>query len=128
THSTQADLIKIIPNGVQATMGFANQIDLRVFTLGFFIQDDFKVNSRLVINIGTRYDYFSVPKERKGRLFNRAQPFGTGPYTDPNAIWDPNTSNFSPRLGFAYTLTQDKKTVLSGGSGIFISHITLYDT
>ena len=126
TYSTEADLINNIPNAVQATIGFANQIDLRVFTLGFFIQDDFKVSSRLVINMGTRYDYFSVPKERDGRLFNRAQPFGTGPYTSPDAIWDPNYHNFSPRIGFAYTLTQDKKTVLRGGSGMFFGPIPLY--
>ena len=102
------------------------EFDLRTNTLGFFFQDDFKISQRLVLNMGMRWDYFSVPKERDGRLFNRAQPFGTGPYTSPDEIWNPDTNNFAPRLGFAYSLTDSRKTVLRGGFGIFVSPIPLY--
>jgi hypothetical protein len=126
TYSSEADLINNTPNAVTATIGFAQQADLHTNTLGFFIQDDFKVSPRLMINMGVRYDYYSVPKESHGHLFNRSQPFGTGPYTNPDAIWQPNKLNFSPRAGFAYTLTQDKKTVLRGGAGMFHSPVPLY--
>jgi hypothetical protein len=125
TYNSEADLINNIPNAVQVTMG-VREFDLSVNTLGFFFQDDFKVNSRLVVNMGVRWDYFSVPKERDGRLFNRTQPFGTGPYTPPDALWKPDTNNFSPRLGFAYSLDKSNKTVLRGGAGIFHGPIPLF--
>ena len=44
----------------------------------------------------------------------------------PDEIWKPDTNNFAPRLGFAYSLTDSRKTVLRGGFGIFVSPIPLY--
>ena len=125
TYSSEADLIANIPNAVRVTMG-VREFDLSVNTLGFFFQDDFKVTSRLVVNLGVRWDYFSVPKERDDRLFNRTQPFGTGPYTDPRAIWNPDKNNFSPRVGFAYSLSNKSKTVIRGGFGMFHGPIPLF--
>ncbi|MCZ2156350.1 MAG: TonB-dependent receptor [Bryobacterales bacterium] len=125
TYSSEADLIANIPDAVQATLG-VREFDLRTNTLGFFVQDDFRLTNRLMINMGIRWDYFSVPKERDHRLFNREQPFGTGPYTNPDAIWNPDRNNFAPRLGFAYQLTESGKTVLRGGAGMFYSPIPLF--
>jgi len=88
TYSSIQDLIDNIPNAGRVTLG-ADQYDLRTFTLGFFAQDDFRVNSKLIVNMGLRYDYFGVIKERDGRLFNRAQPFGTGPYRPADRVWGP---------------------------------------
>jgi hypothetical protein len=125
TYSSFDDLVNDIPNAGEVNLGL-REFDLRANTLGFFLQDDLKVNRRLVVNMGVRWDYFSVPKERDKRLFNRAQPFGTGPYTDPDAIWEPDYNNFSPRLGFAYQLRSNGKSVLRGGGGMFHSPIPLY--
>jgi hypothetical protein len=125
TYNSVSDLLTNIPNAGQVTMGL-REFDLRFKTIGFFVQDDFRVNQRLIINMGLRWDYYSVPKERDNRLFNRAQPFGTGPYVSPEAIWQPDYNNFSPRLGFAYTLTSSGKTVLRGGAGVFHSPNPLY--
>lgn len=125
TFSSEADMIANLPNAVQATLG-VREFDLRTNTLGFFIQDDFKVTRKLMVNLGMRWDYFSVPKERDDRLFNRQQPFGTGPYTSPDAIWNTDRNNFAPRVGFAYQLTESGKTVLRGGAGVFYSPIPLF--
>lgn len=125
TYNSLSDFLSNTPNSGQITLG-VREFDLRFNTVGFFLQDDFRVTQRLIVNMGMRWDYFSVPKERDGRLFNRAQPFGTGPYTDPNAIWEPDYNNFAPRLGFAYTMNESGKTVLRGGAGMFQSPLPLF--
>ena len=102
------------------------EFDLHFNTIGFFIQDDFRVSQRLMVNMGDSLGYFSPPKERDGRIFNRAQPFGTGPYLPPDEIRNGDYNNFSPRMGFAYTLTPAGKTVLRGGAGMFHSPTPLY--
>lgn len=123
TFSSVQDMIDNIPNAGRVTLG-VDEYDLRSFTLGFFVQDDFRVTSKLIVNMGLRYDYFGVPKERDGRLFNRAQPFGTGAYLPGDSVWEPNKRNFAPRLGTAYSLSP--KTVLRAGAGMFYSPLPLY--
>lgn len=113
-----ADLMANRP--AQVTISFG----VRPYTLynwinGYFIQDDFRATDKLMVNFGVRYDHFSVPKEPSGRLFNRTGPFGMGPFTDPDSIYDANWLDFSPRLGFAYSL--NPKTVIRGGAGKFTS-------
>ena len=80
--------------------------------LSLYVQDDWAVNSRLALNLGLRYD------AEFGSLGNRIsgliqQPFGN------------DLDNVQPRLGFAYDLTGDKKTVLRGGGGLFYSQVFL---
>lgn len=125
TYSTFDDLVQNIPNRGRVTMGLS-EFRVATNTYGFFVQDDFRVNRQLVLNLGVRYDYFTVPKERDGRLFNRAQPFGTGPFVDPDSIWNADRNNFSPRIGFAYSLGKNQETVIRGGSGMFHNPRPIY--
>ncbi len=71
----------------------------RVHFAGIFIQDSWKVNQRLSLDYGVRYDYDG----------------------EPTPI--PNGNYVSPRFGFAFDVTGDKKTVLRGGGGLFYSPI-----
>ncbi|MBS1786365.1 MAG: TonB-dependent receptor [Acidobacteria bacterium] len=66
---------------------------------GFFIQDSWKVNQRLSLDLGVRYDYDGEPK-----------PIPVGHYV-------------SPRFGFSFDVTGDKKTILRGGGGLFYSPV-----
>lgn len=101
----------------------------------FFIQDNWKVNNRLVINSGLRWDPFFPYTDSLGRVacfvpgaqsarFPNAPPgmlFG-GDHHDPgcpaSSIYN-NPYNFAPRLGFALRLTQDGKTSIRGGAGYY---------
>lgn len=98
-----------------------------------FLQDDWKVNSKLTLNIGLRWDVGIGNSEKYNRLayFDPSAPTpfsrtslgnvtgalrwigGENPSNQQETDW----RNFSPRFGFAYSL--DSKTVLRGGYGIF---------
>lgn len=112
------DLIANIPSQVTISFG-VRPYTLRNWVTGIFVQDDFRLSRNLIVNMGLRADWFSVPKESSGRLFNRTGPYGIGPFGDPGGVWESQHFDFSPRAGFAWTV--DPKTVIRGGSGIFKS-------
>src|SRR6266446_4556396 len=90
---------------------------------GVFFQDDWKISSRLTINLGIRYELYTQPVDARDRggLFDAT----TGVFVIPGkngfsrAIVDGDHNNFAPRLGFAYSVSR-KWTIRSGG-GIFFS-------
>jgi hypothetical protein len=119
------DFLANRPSQAQVTWG-VNPFLIRNWQLGGFVQDDFRVTRRFILNIGVRYDYMAVPNERDGRLFNREGPFGFGPLRDPDSPYDADYLNFSPRVGFAWTLDNDARTVVRSGFGMFSNPHTLF--
>ncbi len=93
---------------------------LRGQEYGSYFQDDFKVSSRLTLNLGVRYDLFPGYYEDHNRLSNIDPISGVvelaGQNGAPRSFYNTNTKNFAPRVGFAYAF--DSKTVLRGGYGI----------
>ena len=86
-----------------------------------FAQDDWKVTSRLTLNLGLRYDYFTNPTEMYGRQANFDLSTGhlvvaSGSGDD---LVDTDKNNFGPRVGFAYALDDRGKSVIRGGYGLF---------
>src|SRR5581483_110564 len=84
-------------------------------TYAGYFQDEWKVNRRLQVNLGLRYEYYTVFRGSLGLA--TTDPFG--PRTkrgDP--IWNPDRNNFAPRAGFAYDLTGQGKTVFRAGAGV----------
>lgn len=94
------------------------------FENGFFAQDDWRASRRLTLNLGLRYDLLAPPHEANDRLANYDPSTmklvipGNGV---PGATVDTDKNNFGPRVGLAYDLTGDGKTVLRGGYGVFYS-------
>lgn len=92
-------------------------------SLSGFLQDDWKLTSKLTLNIGLRYDYFFVPGERTGRAYNIVS--GIPPVADLRfnatgaAMIARDLNNWSPRFGFAWAFRP--KMALRGGYGIFFS-------
>jgi hypothetical protein len=94
----------------------------RVSALGLFAQDDFKVNPRLTLNLGIRWEYNGVPSEIHDRLGVYDFTSKTISRVGTNGIERPYNrqfTNFGPRVGFAYDLTGKGKTVIRGGAGIY---------
>jgi outer membrane receptor protein involved in Fe transport len=85
------------------------------YTIGF-VQDSWRATDRLTLELGLRYDYYSVVREAD----DRARPFFVeeNDFGDVNdGFYDADKNNFSPRLSAAYQLNPE--TVLRGGFGLF---------
>ncbi|PYS56669.1 MAG: hypothetical protein DMF74_28020 [Acidobacteria bacterium] len=79
---------------------------------GFFGQDDWRVNPKLTLNLGLRYDYQKLADPSVNNPSSALAAVGLSTITP---VRDRN--NFSPRFGFRYGFNE--KTVLRGGYGIF---------
>ena len=97
-----------------------------------YAQDDWRLNSRLTLNLGLRYD-IDVPRTERFNRMNFFDPEARSPLADlvpglPNLKggvvfvgvdgrnryqYDWDTNNIAPRLGLSYQLNQ--KTVVRGG-------------
>ncbi|MEZ2347587.1 TonB-dependent receptor domain-containing protein [Terriglobus sp. RCC_193] len=98
--------------------------DLYRTDTAFFLQDQFKATSKLVLNFGIRHDYFGA-LSTTGPL-SIWRPGGTG--TDANGLigvgkpgtprtFAPSKLNFSPRIGAAYSVSD--KLVARASYGIY---------
>jgi len=86
-----------------------------------YLQDDFKVNRKLTLNLGLRYEFSTPLYEKHNRLSNYdpvtntiIQASGGSLYN--RSLVDPDGNNFGPRVGFAYDVLP--RTVIRGGFGM----------
>lgn len=84
-----------------------------------YAQDDFKVRPNLTLNLGLRYEYYSVAHEVKDRA--RVFDLACGGFCPPGSPWYfPDRDNFGPRLGLAWSPKIFKdRTVIRAGYGMF---------
>ena len=103
--------------GVEAALGIGGM--RRTFWMGYG-QDEFKVTPSLTLNLGLRYEYYSVMKEVKDRtaVVDIAACGGFCPKGTP--MYAPDRNNFAPRVGLAWSPAQlGGKTVIRTGFGIY---------
>ena len=154
----QATEFEKFDNFTQILRGLASEGDtqfgvtdkeFRFRDLNVFFADDWRVSSRLTLNLGLRYEFFGWPEERRGRIGNVDLNAITNAENPVNAFIVPSNveltgfqaideainasvkvnnkhtlngqdvNNIAPRLGFAWTPTTDARWVVRGGYGLF---------
>jgi hypothetical protein len=104
-------------------LGVDSVLELIYNNYSAFAQDTWRLNPRLTLTYGLRYEVNSAPSERSGKMpptvtnlqdlsSATLAPLGTRLYETPYA-------NFAPRAGLSYRLFATRGTTLRGGFGVF---------
>jgi len=87
---------------------------------GFYAQDDYRLYSRLTLNLGLRYEFTTVPREKNPALAYTVRNGAVDQAgTQGNMFLNPSLHDFSPRIGFAWDVTGKGTTSVRGGGGIY---------
>ena len=138
TGNSVADLLLGFPFQASRALGepFHNAV---LKSSGAYFQDDWKVNSRLTLNLGIRYDLYPALTERVDKLSSFDPKTNTlivaggrEAYLGANGavllrnradvgrqVFETDYNNVAPRIGLAWRPTRDGKIVIRSGFGMF---------
>jgi hypothetical protein len=100
--------------------------------LAFYGEDTFKIRPRLTLTAGVRWEYFGVPHSPESERFLDSNLFladlpgltvfdqvSLATFQQTDRFYRPDYRNFAPRIGFAYDIFGNGRTIFRGGYGLF---------
>jgi len=143
TGNAIADYLLGLPSTAGGAAG-SSRSNYRSNFLGLFAQEDWRVNQRLTLNLGLRYEYGAPWKEQSNQegffdpvtgliTYNKLPAnipsalkglFNAKEGLVPAGILQPDKNNFAPRIGLAWRPLGDK-TVIRAGFGVFYDNVNL---
>jgi len=89
-----------------------------VHNIGTFVDDSWKVSDRLTVNVGFRFDHHNCFIPAFPIMSGWTETSEKGPKIEDLIIWN----SFSPRVGLAFQLTSDQKTLLKASGGRYYTY------
>ena len=128
TYPNLAALLANRPSAIRVTFGTPKYIG-KAWETGFFFQDDLRLRPNLIVNLGLRWEFYSVYRDSTNTFFN---PDGiSGAVQNPirfrpmGKAYDPDKNNFAPRVGLAWTVDQKGRNVVRSGFGMAYAPFSL---
>ena len=129
---------ELLGTAASGSFGYTSPLSLQAQYAAGFVQDAWKVSSKLTLNFGMRYELETPYHERYNRVAWGFDPSAAFPIQVPGlnlhggvqfagvngfsrSEGNFDTNNFGPRFGFAYQVAH--KTVIRGGYGLFYSPV-----
>ena len=119
----------------QFEQGVGEYKNTRMHFLALFVQDTFRLNPRLTLNLGLRWDPFFPYTDKNDKLACFRPGIQSQVYVNaptgavypgdpgcPAGGYDTDWTNLGPRVGFAYDPFGDGRTSVRGGYGLFYDH------
>lgn len=127
TGHSVADALLGLPTQTSISRG-ERSVYIRSRSLYLFAQDDWKFSRRLTLNLGLRYEVTTSPYEKDNKRSNFNPATGKVEYAGvdgvPRGLSPTDWNNLAPRVGFAYNLTSDGRTVVRAGYGVYFNQVS----
>jgi outer membrane receptor protein involved in Fe transport len=105
-----------------AELSNVHVVNQRRYSYAFFVQDDWRLSSKLTLNAGLRYDFMTPSYERDNLMANfdpetGALRFAADGSLEDRALLEPDRNDIGPRVGLVYQVNE--RTLFRGGYGRF---------
>ncbi len=120
TFNSLTNLLTAAPNIAEvAQPGADTARQWRYWQLHGYVQDDWRINPKLSLSLGLRYENATVPTEEDNKIAVLRDWINDSETTIGGPLWVTTHRNFAPRAALAFDPTGKGKTVVRAGGGIF---------
>jgi hypothetical protein len=120
-NSTLENFFEGLPNRARLMVGNPQRY-LYAENFAGFLQDDWRITPRLTLNLGVRYELDGVVHDQNGQMGNFDPVQGIYQTNNP---YQGDHNNFAPRVGLAWDIAGNGKTVLRAAGGIVYEQLSM---